>query len=211
MRLRNMVQTKNNYLIQLNQAKAHFLTYDQEQLIRKFQLQHDAQYFYIKFLCKLYRLSRSTGDLERLENGHWQDANTFGEVMVLLDLLCDSRVDRCLAKQWQSMQSFGLNFHRGLLESRDPFADRIDRAPEAFRKACLAFSATPLSGCDIGYSIELFDGLSVAIQFWHGDDDFFPRVCWLWDANALQYLKYETMHFAIGFIREQLLKQMRDK
>ena len=182
-----MVQTKNNYLIQLNQAKAHFLTYDQEQLIRKFQLQHDAQYFYVKFLCKLYRLSRSTGDLERLENGH------------------------CLAKQWQSMQSFGLNFHRELLESRDPFADRIDRAPEAFRKACLAFSATPLSGCDIGYSIELFDGLSVAIQFWHGDDDFFPRVCWLWDANALQYLKYETMHFATGFIREQLLKQMRDK
>lgn len=206
-----MVQTKNNYLIQVNQAKAHFLTYDQEQLIRKFQLQHDTQHFYVKFLCKRYRLSRSTGDLERQENGHWQDANTFGEVMVLLDLLCDSRVDRCLAKQWQSMQSFGLNFHQELLESRDPFAERIDQAPEDFSHACSALSGEPLSGCDIGYSIELFDGLPVAIQFWHGDDEFFPRVRWLWDANALQYLKYETMHFAIGFIREQLLKLMNDE
>ena len=57
---------KNNYLIQAQQAKARFLTYDQEKLIRKFGLKSDAQYLYIDLLCKPYRLNRVSGDLQRL-------------------------------------------------------------------------------------------------------------------------------------------------
>ena len=37
----------NNYLIQAAQAKERFLTYDQQKLIAKFQLEWDAEYFYV--------------------------------------------------------------------------------------------------------------------------------------------------------------------
>ena len=47
----------NNYLIQAQQAKTRFLTYDQEKLIRKFNLRFDDDYLYMTLLYKPYRLS----------------------------------------------------------------------------------------------------------------------------------------------------------
>ena len=84
----------NNYLLQARQAKDRFLTYDQNKLIRKFDLRTDEDYLYVNLLCKLYRIHRHTGDMEYREDGGWQDGNSFGEVMTMLDLLCDSRDDR---------------------------------------------------------------------------------------------------------------------
>ena len=199
---------RDNYKIQADQAKQHFLTYDQQVLIRKFSLEADANYLYTALLGQPYRLCRKTGSLERLSQGQWMDGNSFEEVMTLLDLLCDSKEDRHLAGVWQSMQNFGLQFHQNLLETRDPFAERIDKDPEAFCDVCETLGGKPLDHCDLGYSLELFDRLPVAIQFWHSDEEFPARIRWLWDANALQYLKYETMYFAIGLIRSRIVEQM---
>lgn len=202
----------NNYLIQAQQAKARFLTYDQEKLIRKFGLQSDEQFIYVNLLCKQYRLHRTTGDLQRRGGDGWEDGNRYEEVMTLLDLLCDSRDDRCLAHRWQNMQSFGLQFHQNLLEERiDPFAVMIDREPELLRRAAGALNAEGIAGGDMGYAFELFDGLKIGLLFWHGDDEFAPRVRYLWDANAKQYIRYETMYFAVDLLRSRIkeLQKMR--
>ncbi|MBR4289628.1 MAG: DUF3786 domain-containing protein [Oscillospiraceae bacterium] len=195
----------NNYLIQAAQAKKRFLTYDQEKLIRKFQLESDAQYIYVNLLCQLYSIDRSSGDLRRQVYGTWVDANTYEEVMTLLDLLCDSRDDRCLCGQWQNMQSFGLQFHQNLLEeSRDPFAEKIDANPAWLHRAAARLGAAPIRGGDFGYAFDLFDGLKIGLLFWHGDEEFAPRVRYLWDANARQYIRYETMYFALTLLRRRI-------
>ena len=201
-----------NYLIQAGQAKQRFLRYDQEGLIRKFRLKADEEYIYVNFLCKPYRLSRTTGDLSFWEEPQWRDGNSYEEVMTLLDLLCDSRDDRSLSGRWKNMQAFGLMFHRNLLEEpRDPFAERIQKEPEAFSRACRAYGAAPVPGGDLGYAVELFDGLRIGIQFWFGDEEFFPRVRYLWDENANQYLRYETMYFATGLLRRRIGEEMKKK
>ena len=195
----------NNYLIQAQQAKARFLTYDQEKLIRKFDLQSDDQFLYLTLLYKPYRLSRTSGDLERLEEGVWQDANTFEEIMTLLDLLCDSKEDRHLSGRWQNMQTFGLQFHQNLLEDReDPFATRIDRDPEFLHRAARTLDAEVISGGDLGYAFELFDRLKIGLLFWRGDEEFSPRVRYLWDENAKQYIRYETMYYAVDLLRRRI-------
>ena len=56
----------NNYLLQAEQAKHTFLTYDQEALIRKFRLEADDVWLYPRMLGAQYRLNRETGDLQRL-------------------------------------------------------------------------------------------------------------------------------------------------
>lgn len=202
----------DNYLTQANQAKQHFLTYDQEKLIRKCNLKADETYIYVNFLCQLYRIHRATGDMEKQELGAWVDGNRFEEVMTLLDLLCDSRDDRCLAMRWKNMTSFGLQFHQNLLEEkRSPMADRIDREPEAFIRACRRLNATAVEGADLGFAVELFDGLRIGIQFWYGDEEFFPRLRYLWDENANQYLRYETMYFAVDALLRRLEKLMNEK
>ena len=199
------MERRNNYLIQAQQAKERFLTYDQQKLIRKFNLDFDEEYLYPMLLCRRYRLSRTSGDLQRQEGGAWCDGNTYEEVMTLLDLLCDSRDDRFLSHRWQNMQTFGLQFHQNLLEEpRDPRAVRFDTQPQLLHLAARELGAEAISGGDIGYAFELFEGLKIGLLFWHGDDEFAPRIRYLWDENAKQYIRYETMYFAVNLLHRRL-------
>ena len=194
----------DNYQIQMRNAQKFFLTYDQEKLIQKFGLHADDAYLYLTMFRTRYRIDRKTGSFQRYQTT-WQDANTFEELLTLLDLLCDSRDDRWLTNRWQNMQTFGLQFHQNLLEeAKDPFASRIDREPEFLHRAAKTLSAEVISGGDLGYAFELFDGLKIGLLFWHGDDEFLPRVRYLWDENAKQYIRYETMYYAVDLLRRRI-------
>ena len=201
----------DNYIKQAAQAKAYFLTYDQEALIRKLNLAHDEDYLYPVFFSQTYRLSRKTGDLARQGKHGWEDANTHGEVMTLLDLICDSREDRHVSGRWKAMQDFGLQFHQKLLEdNHDPWAERFQNDLPAFRRACLALGGKPLPVGDATYAFEIFDGLGVAVQLWLGDDEFPPNLRFLWDENADQYIRYETMYFAKALLLSRIAGQMEE-
>ena len=200
----------DNYLKQAAQAKAYFLTYDQEALIRKLNLAYDEDYLYPVFFSQTYRLSRKTGDLARQGKHGWEDANTHGEVMTLLDLICDSREDRFLSGKWKDMAQFGHAFHQNLLEERDPLAERCQEKPEVFRRWCEALGGKSVPTGDIAYSIEVFDGLPLMIQLWFGDEDFPASLRLLWDENALMYLKYETMYFAREVLLSRLKREMEE-
>lgn len=198
-----------NYLLQARSAKQRFLSYDQQKLIQKFRLEWDETFLYTTLLGRKYRICRQTGDVDCLTDGGWADGNSYEEVMTLLDLLCDSRDDRFIAGRWKSMESFGLMFHQNLLQDeRDPLAERFDREPEALRKAGLAIGGKPQAGADIAFVFEVFDGLPIVLQFWHGDEEFAPRIRWLWDENARMYIRYETMYFAVGLLRRRILERM---
>lgn len=196
----------DNYKIQFQNAQKFFLTYDQEKLIEKFRLKHDENFLYVTMYGSSYRLCRHTGSLERFQET-WVDANTFGEVMTLLDILCDSRADRFLTGKWMSTQMFGRYFHSGLLEPTfDALADAFDKKPDALAKACQALGGHPIKGGDEAWAVEVMDGLQIGIFFWHADDEFPAQLRFFWDENALMYIKYETMHYTLGYLRS-LLKQ----
>ena len=201
----------DNYQIQAQQARDIFLGYDQQKLIRKLGLAADEAYLYTKMLDMPYRIDRRTGQLQRQEGDSWQEARSHGEVMTLLDLVCDSREDRFLSGRWKNMSAFGLMFHQNMLEERaDPFAAAIQQDPRNFLEACRTMGGTAIPGGDLSAAVELFDGLRIGIVFWAGDEEFAPRVRFLWDENALMYLKYETMHFALGMLKSRILEKMKD-
>lgn len=204
------MERTDNYLIQAQQAQQHFLTYDQASLIRKLQLPHDEQYLYPVMFHQQYRLNRKNGNLERKQGDGWVSANTFAEVLTLLDLVCDSREDRHLSGNWKNMTSFGLMFHQDMLEgAHDPWAALFESRPEDFRRACEALGGRKLdTTADIAYAIEIFDGLEIALQFWFADEDFPPSLRFLWDENALMYIRYETMHYAKGLLLDMLKQRM---
>lgn len=204
------MERKDNYLLQAQQAKRRFLTYDQQKLAEKLKAEMDGQYLYVEFLNDIFRIHRESVDLQRKKDGMWADANSYEEVMTLLDLICDSRDGRRIAGRWKSMADFGLQFHQNLLEEKkDPLADLIDQVPERFHQACQTLGGSQLSCCDIGYAVRLFEDLRIGIQFWHGDEEFFPRLRFLWDENAREYLRYETMYFAVGLLRSRLREYMK--
>ena len=191
------------------QAQRYFTTYDQNRLITKLHLPSDETYLYPTMLSETYRIHRQTGDIDRKTESGWVDANTFGEVMVLLDLVCDSREDRYLRFRWKNMNDFGLMFHTNLLEqTKDPWADSFEQDPEGFRKACETLGGIPFEKGDIAYILEVFDGLPLVIQLWFGDEEFPANLRFLWDENALMYLKYETMYFVKNLLLQSLLEHI---
>lgn len=199
----------NNYLIQAQQAKNRFLTYDQNALIRKLSLKADEDYLYVTMLFQSYRLCRKTGNTERSVNGSWTDANSHAEVMTLLDLVCDSREDRHLSGRFKSMQDFGHMFHQNLLENgKDPWAEKFQADPDGLRKACDSLGGTPFPHGDIAYVLEFFDGLPLLVQLWFGDEEFPASLRILWDENALMYIKYETMYYAKSLLLSRIAELM---
>ena len=203
------MERRDNYAMQAEKAKESFLHYDQEALIRKFRLRADENYLYPVMLSDTYRLSRTTGDLSRYAGDTWVDANTHGEVMTLLDLLCDSREDRFLTGSWKSMQAFGNQIHRNLLERpRDLTAERFAQNMDRFERACRSLGGMPVPMGDMGFAIELFDGLKIAVALWREDEDFPAALRYYWDENALMYIRYETMYYAVDLLRSRLKGRM---
>lgn len=204
------MERKDNYAIQAQQARDYFLNYDQEALRRKLKLPMDDTYLYADMLCEQYRINRKTGEIQRLEGKNWVWGGSFEETMTLLDLVCDSREDRWISGRWKNMLSFGLMFHTNLLDTAvDPVAEAFARDPDRFAAACERLKGERLSQGDVGYAIELFDGLKIGIQLWLGDDEFPSALKYMWDENALMYIKYETMYFARGLLLKRIREFMR--
>ena len=160
-------------------------------------------------LSEPYRIRKSTGDMERFHGGVWVDGNSFNEVMTILDWLCDSHADRYIAGRWINVVTHGHYFHGNLQNDvNDPYAWLFDQNPEGFAAACEALKGEKLPGADIGYAIELIDGLRVFVQLWYGDDEFPPNLRCLWDENTNRYLRYETTWFAAGLLMERIKERM---
>ena len=198
----------NNYEIQVLQAKKHFLSYDQQELIRRCHLRHDERYFYFDFLSEPYRLCRNDGNLERFHENAWIDGNSFGEVMTVLDWLCDSRAERYIAGRWINIVTHGHYFHGQLQEGNHAYAAVFDQNPEGFSRGCLRLKGTPVPGADLGFAVELIDGLCVLVQLWHGDEEFKPRLRCLWDENTTRYIRYETTWFAVELLLQRIKENM---
>lgn len=201
------MQRRDNYAIQAGLAKKLFLSYDQQALIRKLGLDFDEEYLYVRFLCKPYRIHRATGEVSFWEGGTWRDGNSFNEVLTLFDLVCGCQENRSLSGTYKSMEAFGLQFHQNLLQRPDPNAAYFDAHIERFRSVCLSMGGKGLPQGDAGFAIEVFDGLRVALILWSSDEEFPAQLRFLWDENALQYIRYETMYYAVG----QLLTEIRRK
>ena len=139
-------------------------------------------------------------------SGRWLPADGFDETLTIFDLLCDAKPGRRAAGAWKTTLDFGGQVHRGLMEPNraDALELLYDRRPELLERACLRLGGTPMAGADVSFSLPFFEELRIAVQFWHGDDEFAPRLRILWDANADQYLRYETMYYAIGLLKSRL-------
>ena len=200
------MERRNNYEIQAAQARALFCARDLCEVVRRHDLRADAAYLYLTLLSEPYRVSRASGHIERWVKDDWRSADSFDETLTIFDLLCDAKPGRRAAGTWKTTLEFGHQVHRGLLESEkaDALELLFDRQPELFRAACIRLGGQVMEGADLAFSLPFFEDLRIALQFWRGDEEFAPRLRILWDANADQYLKYETMYYAAAVIKSRL-------
>ncbi len=203
-----MQQKTDNYQILAAKTREKFLTYDQQSIISSIPMTHDDRFFYLPVLDRTCRICRKTGMLAwSCPDGSFLVSAEPCDYLTVFDYLCDADPCRSLSDTFVAMANFGHMFHSDLLEDHRPskLEQAIDRHPELLRQACRALHGTPVTQGDIGYKIPFFPDMPVVLRFWHSDEDFPAQLRYFWDKNALFYLKYETMFYALGILQNRLL------
>lgn len=203
------MERQDNYALAAGQARQLFANYDHRALAQKLGARLDDGYLYTRMLSRPYRIECRTGDISVYTGAQWQAVTGFNETLTLLDLVCDSSEHRCISGRWKSLGAFGLQFHQNLLEQADPWAQYLQDNPARLEAACRRLNGKRYPLGDCAYVIPLFEELGVMLQLWYSDEEFPASVRWLWDENAKQYLKYETMYYAISMIRAALDEEMK--
>lgn len=196
----------SNYEKMKDDAAAAFLRFDQEEMIRKFALEHDKMYLYICFAGKRYRISRTTGAVSRSDAPF--QPGSYNEVMTIYDVLCHSKADCRLAGEWVNVGSLSA-IQGGALAKGSNFFQNAG-AYFAGKSAALACACKALQGRetkpgDVAYELKLFPFLPLVLRFWEADEDFPASLQIFVDRNILAYMHYETLMFALT----HLLSQMR--
>ncbi len=208
------IQQVSNYDKQSEDARGIFLTLDQEHIIQKLDLPHDADFLYLQMLDEAFRISRKTGEVEKTlaadaanAKAVWEREKTFETVMTLYDLLGYSKEHRCLSGEWcpvNALQVVGGPGTDSLYSSYAEFySGKVDALNEACRKIGGQKLAVPASA-DANYQVQVFPFFPAVFQFWDGDEEFPPKVSVLWDRNALSYLHFETIYYAQHHILKRL-------
>lgn len=205
-------KTHSNYEKMKNSVNDSFLQYDQENMIRKFSLQHDSNYLYITFIGRTYRINRHTGII------HWSDDHfqtthdaDYNEVMTIYDVLCYSKENCHLAHEFVNLSSLS-TVRTGNLTANDSFfqrtANSFNQKTAALCHACENLSGKPLPKGDVAYELQLFSFLPVIIRFWEADEEFPASLQILVDKNTPDYMHYETLMFALSHLFDRIREEM---
>lgn len=192
----------SNYDKMVYVARDIFLEYDQEKLIRKFQLSADDEWIYLEYLKTSCRISRESGRVEEeLSAGVWSECCAYNTVMTIYDLLCYSKGDEApvLSGEWCTSANFlvisgsppGGNFTQ-------KFAELFQKHKDGLKMACENLGGIPhqsAAKADIAYMIPVTSYFPVVVQLWEGDEEFPPELLLLWDKNAMDFLHFETSFF----------------
>ena len=152
----------NNYEIMRDQMAGAFLRYDQEAMIQKFSLKHDADFLYIRFVGREYRIARHNGAVS------WEDTDSktvypadYNAAMTIYDVLCCSKenchtsgemvsIESCASVQGGSLSSQNRSFFQHA-------ADWFDKEPSVLSAACESLGGACLARGDVAYQLNLFD------------------------------------------------------
>lgn len=204
----------SNYEITKRRVQREFLKYNQEKMIEKFHLESDEDFIYIKFIEHTYRINRKDGYLEWSEDAFRSCTEAdFNEALTIYDLLCDSK-DNCRAsgeyvnlKSMSRIQASSKNLGDGLFEeSGKPF----DHKEALLCKVCEKLGGVKAGKGDVAYEIPLFDFLNCRIQFWSSDEDFEAQLQVFLDKNILDFMRYETVWYAMSHLLKRLQEEMEE-
>lgn len=205
----------DNYDLQVDMGKRIFLEYDQEQIVRKFRLEADAQYIYLTYLNTPCRINRKTGGIEEYTSNVWQECRGYSTVMTIYDLLCYHKGENApaLLGQWCAVGTFVVTGVTNTETFTKKFVKCFDGRLEELRKACEQMGGIlqpSMAGADLTCRFAVTPFLPVLLQFWEGDEEFAPKLLILWDRNADKFLHFETTFYLQGDLLERLRYYMGD-
>ena len=179
----------SNYMKMVLGARKIFLECDQSAMIARWGLESDADNLYLRFMGERMRVDRHTGEVASMETEGYIPDEYINESMVLFDLLAYPQGRPRASGRWASISTLGgiIGAGHDRTLSREAVAEQFSGRIDALRAAC-----------------EVFEDFGIWFQFWDGDDEFPASIKYLFDENALRYMHYETLWYAMGCLEDRL-------
>lgn len=204
----------SNYEKMKNNMAIRFLQYNQEDMIQKFDLEHDEMYLYIFFVGRIYRINRVSGSVSWLNDSfHTEEKADYNETMTIYDVLCYSKENCHIANEWVNIRSLSA-VHGGSLAKIGDFFENAGKYFEGKTKqlsyACEALLGRKLNKGDVAYELDMFSFLPIVLRFWDSDEEFNASLQILVDRNILDYMHYETVMFAVTHVLNRLKNECKN-
>ena len=197
----------SNYEKMADGARALFLQQDQDAMIARWNLEHDANFLFVRYFGERLRLNRRTARFESLEGaGAYRSPDWINETMALFDLLAYPTMRPHASGRWASISTLGgiIGAGHDRTLSHEGTAAKFSGKLDGLRDACARLGGTPLGRADVGYAIPVFHDFGIWFQFWDGDDEFPANIKYLFDENALRFMHYETLWYVMNSLAERL-------
>lgn len=204
---------ESNYDKTVRIAQKLFVKYDQNDMIARYGLEHDESYLYMTFISERYRISRQSGAVEVCtKTGQFASCSDYNIVMSLYDTLCYPTGTPKLADEWCPLHSLQVTMSSPNADIfNQKYADAFVGKADALWHACQKLGGTKLAvaaGADVYCQFDLFPFFPIQFRFWDSDDEFPAQIRLLWDANSLQFMRFETLYYVMGAFLSKLYKAM---
>ena len=181
---------QSNYDQVIENWRLKFLEMDQEELIRKFQLEAE-EFLYIIYFSKKFRIDRKNGFIT--EDGK---SPGFDTVMNIYNTFYYSAAHPVASgnlvafRQVKRVYPFEAAYRRTIIfRLQELFAGKT----EELRKACEALGGTLLPQGDVGYVLPVFPFLNIAVLFWDKDEEFEAQANMLFDSEITEFMHEENV------------------
>lgn len=182
---------QSNYDQVIENWRLKFLEMDQEELIRKFQLEADEEFLYIIYFSKRFRIDRKNGFIT--EDGK---SPGFDTVMNIYNTFYYSAAHPVASgnlvafRQVKRVYPFEAAYRRTIIfRLQELFSGKT----EELRKACEALGGTLLPQGDVGYVLPVFPFLNIAVLFWDKDEEFEAQANMLFDSEITEFMHEENV------------------
>ena len=182
---------QSNYDQVIENWRLKFLEMDQEELIRKFQLEADEEFLYIIYFSKRFRIDRKNGFIT--EDGK---SPGFDTVMNIYNTFYYSAAHPVASgnlvafRQVKRVYPFEAAYRRTIISRlQELFAG----TSEELRKACEVLGGTLLPQGDVGYVLPVFPFLNIAVLFWDKDEEFEAQANMLFDSEITEFMHEENV------------------
>ena len=197
----------NNYERMLDAARMRCSGYDMALLAAKPGVEDRGAYLRTSFFTQEVLVHKETAAVT--VDGRPAD---FGEGLSVYDWLCDRKPGAAASGEYCLVSSLpgvvvsgsGLNMAMPIL------AEKIHCNNAGFISCMEAMGGERICLGDLGYRLAIFPDFSMALKFYFGDEEFQPELTLLWDKNALQFVRYETLYYIAGCLRNRLLRMMEE-
>ena len=182
---------KSNYDQVIENWRLKFLEMDQEELIRKFQLEADEEFLYIIYFSKRFRIDRKNGFIT--EDGK---SPGFDTVMNIYNTFYYSAAHPVASgnlvafRQVKRVYPFEAAYRRTIISR---LQELFSGKTEELRKACEALGGTLLPQGDVGYVLPVFPFLNIAVLFWDKDEEFEAQANMLFDSEITEFMHEENV------------------